>query len=157
MAITVFLTISILLALFFFTTKRRLHLFEGIVLWAFFLNIHNNFIGFAGVDFHLIRISQRLPNFIAYCAIRNVIFPVFIMLFLEAVASLRRTWAKLACLVVAVHLLMGIVLLAERFNVLQHSPRWTVGWSYLSWTAALLLMYGLHQWIRRVLGKDVIV
>ena len=155
MAITVFTSIAIILLLSFSVTRRRLHLFEGIIVWAFLLHIHNNLIGIAGMDFGLILLSTRPDLYAAYCMIRTFIVPIMIFLFLEMNVTVSGIWRRLLGWGVFIHLFLLIQYIAERLDIVRHGEKWNVGWSYVMWGGIMLLTYAFHKWIRQLARKEV--
>lgn len=157
MAIVIFLSISILFVVSVSATRRSIHLFEGIILWCFLLHIHNNFVGIVGIDYRLFTISNKPGNFFSYDIIRTVIVPLSIILFLELNSSIYGTWKKLLCWFGIIHLLIGVEYFAEMLGVLSYSEKWSLGWSYVSWTATVLLAFWFHKLIRYIARKEVII
>lgn len=157
MAIVIFLSISILFVVSALVTRRSIHLFEGIILWCFLLHIHNNFVGIVGIDYQLFTISEKTENFLSYDLIRTVIVPLSIILFLELNSSMHELWKKLLCWFMIIHLFIGIEYFSAMLGVLSHSKKWNVGWSYISWTATVLLAFWFHKLIRYIARKEVII
>lgn len=157
MAIVLFLSIAIICVLSFSVTKRKIHLFEGIIIWAFFLQIHNNFVGIVGIDFQLFKLSQKLDNFLAYCSIRSIIIPILIFLFIEFNSTFNETWKKLLCWIAVIQLIIVFEYMADLMGVIHYSKKWNIGWSYIYWTSTILLTFLVHKIIRYYLRKDVII
>ncbi|CAG7627174.1 hypothetical protein PAECIP111802_01326 [Paenibacillus allorhizosphaerae] len=96
-AIVVFWSLSILLIVAFSFTRRRLHLFEGIVQWCFLLCLQNNFIWLMCLNLKLVELSQNLLNYWAFDSIRSVIAPLAMIYFLELNDGLNSVWTKAIC------------------------------------------------------------
>jgi hypothetical protein len=157
MAIVVFGSISVLFLLTFSITKRRLHLFEGMCIWCFILHLQNIFLGVAGIDFGLLKLSRKLVNFFPYDSIRGVIVPLLILFFLEQSSSESGLWRKTVCWVSVILLLVGIDYLAERLDVLSHSEKWKLWWSFAYYTALVTLAFMVQRLIRHIARREVIL
>ncbi|MDF2962517.1 MAG: hypothetical protein K0S39_4252 [Paenibacillus sp.] len=155
MAIIIFGSLAILLATSFAVTKRKIHLFEGIVLWCFLLSIQNNFVWLFSLNFKLVELSRDITNYLAYDSIRSVIVPLLTILFLELNLYVNEVWKKTLSWAGIIMLLVGIEYMAELLDILVHSEEWKLWWSFANWTSNVGLSFAVHKSIRYVARKDV--
>ncbi|MDF2958722.1 MAG: hypothetical protein K0S39_457 [Paenibacillus sp.] len=157
MAIVVFWSISVLFILSFSVTRRRIHLFTGMILWCLIIHAQNIFLGMVGINFKLMKLSDHLANFLAFDSIRSVIIPISIIIFLEQTSSKSGVWKKTACWVGVIFLLVGVEYLAEGLDVLTHSEKWKLWWSFAFYTALVSLAFIVHKLISHIAQREVII
>lgn len=156
MAAVVLLSIAFLVLLTFSVTKRKIRLFEGIIVWCTLQIIQNNSIWIFGLNMKLMELPTNLRDYVAYDSIRSIIVPIVIMLFLETV-SISALRKKIVSWLVVVALLVGIQYFAQWMKVLALSDRWKLWMSFADWTHVLVLAYVIFLWIRRIERKEGIV
>jgi hypothetical protein len=156
-AIVVFFSISILFILSFSVTRRRTHLFEGIIMWCFLVNLQGIYIGVLSNDFKLFVISNKIGNFMAYCVCRNVIVSLSMILFLELNSLVHKIWKKSLYLLGYILFLVGLEYFAELLEIIHHSEKWKLWWSFAHWTIVILLSFVVHKVVRHIVQKEVAV
>ncbi|MDQ0113730.1 hypothetical protein [Paenibacillus harenae] len=157
MALVVFCSISVLLLLSYSVTKRRLHLFERIVIWVFVLLLQNNFIWMMGLNYKLVELSHHWLQFLVYDSIRSIIVPICMMLYLELHEYLDRKRTKGLIGVLFIMGFVGIEYLAEWLGVLSHSGNWSVWYSVANWVFNVLLTLLVFKRIRFMARKEVTI
>lgn len=155
MAIVVFSSIAILFSVSFVVTRRRIHLFEGIVIWCVLQQIQNNYSGILSEDYELIVVSTKVAEFLAYDIMRCVIVPLSIFLFLEKTMTEHGVWRKIWNWIVIIIVLVGIEHFAEALGILAYSNKWTLGWVFAYWTTVVALSYAAFKIFRMIAKKEV--
>jgi len=155
MTFTFFWSVALFMILSFAVTKRKLHFFEVLLLWVFVLAVLNNVIWLVGLNAKLILYSQNMGDFLALDALRSVIIPVFIILFLEIILVEEKKSRQLFYWAGTIIMLVGIEYMADFVGVINHIATWKWWWSFAWWTAFVLLSYAVHRLIRRIAIKDV--
>ena len=155
MAVVVFWSISILIALAFSVTRRKIHLFEGIVIWCILVQIQNNFMGMFSINFHLMELSMDKWTFLAYDSIRSIIIPLAMIFFLEQCTSASSVERKAVWWVSAILCFTGLEYCAELLGVLTHSKKWRLWWSISFYTALVSITYGAFKLLRHIARREV--
>jgi hypothetical protein len=155
LALLVFCSISVLLILTFSVTKRRLHLFEGIIVWVCTELLQNNFHWLIGLNYRLVELSLNWIDYLVYDTNRSIIVPICMMLFLELHESLDRKWKKLLNGAMFAALFVGLEYLDDVLGILSHSRNWRVWYSFANWTFNLLVLWLVFRGIRSIARKDV--
>ncbi|MGF7036384.1 hypothetical protein J2T17_007447 [Paenibacillus mucilaginosus] len=155
MAILIFCSLSVLLILTFSVTKRRLHVFEGIIVWVLTVLLQNNFFWLIGLNYKLVELSHHWIDYLVYDTIRSIIVPLGMMLFLELHVSLDRRWKKLLNGAMFAALFVGLEYLGEVLGLLSHSLHWRLWYSFANWALNLVVLGLAFKWIRSISRKEV--
>ncbi|MCZ8520884.1 MULTISPECIES: hypothetical protein [Paenibacillus] len=155
MAILIFCSISVLLILTLSVTKRRLHVFEGIIVWVFTVLLQNNFHWLFGLNYKLVELSHDWIDYLVYDTNRSIIVPIGMMLFLELHTSLDRKWKKLLNGAMFVALFVGLEYLGDVLGILSHSRNWRVWFSFANWALNLAVLWLAFKGIRSIARKEV--
>ncbi|MFD2446904.1 CBO0543 family protein [Bacillus sp. CGMCC 1.16607] len=157
MALIIFGSISILFLISFSVTKRKIHLFECIILWGFILSLQNNYIWLTGINLKLLTLPTNLQNHWAYISVRSVIVPIVIMLFLEQTPTFEETWKKILYWLGTISILVGIEYLTDLFKIIHFSEKWKFGYSFANWSSVVLFSFLIHKLIRHFARKDGLI
>lgn len=156
MALTVFGSISVLLLLSIVVARRKIHLFEGIILWSFIVSLQNCLIWMMSLNYKLFELSHNLANFWAFDCIRSVIAPVSIMIFIQQLTLVTNTWRKMLYGIKLILILVGSEYAAELLHVIHYSEQWKMWWSFAIWTSIVLFSCVIHKYVSSVARKDLI-
>lgn len=153
MAISIFLSITIILLISFVAIKNNLHLFEMIFIWMVMIIIHHNFFTVVAVNMKMYDFAEHPAHYWTLVFNRVFLLPLLIIWYFDRTLPLPAL-KKWMWLPVIVAILIGVEYLAEVLKVFEHT-RWKRWWSIIEWLAILLAVYLPWIWFRKLLGREM--
>jgi hypothetical protein len=155
MILSIFLSATLILLIFYAVAPKRLHLFEILFCWMVFLFLHGTVMAHAMLNYKTIQLNPNIYLVWTFFFNRFLLMPLLIVWLMDLYSSIRSFIIKSILTVVFISFLVGIEFSSDRLQIIRHVENWRVWWSIIIWVSLILSVYILMRWFRNILKKEV--
>jgi hypothetical protein len=148
----IYLVINISVLLLFIKLKKHLHILETLVYWMLSSYLFQNFSALCYMNFKTLIIPEQLSYEFAHFLNRILLFPAFMVLFLNYFLIQKTYKRKLLIIIFFILILGGLEWLGHTTGVLIH-VHWKIWWSFTFWLLSLLILVGFMKFFRKILYR----
>jgi hypothetical protein len=153
-ALSVYLSISIMALISFCTTSKKLHLYQILFLWMGIVFFDDLYFSMTSLNLEIVKPSYTVTNTV----IRNlglyVLTPIIVIWGFDFAARCKTKAHKGIWLLFTIGIMLGLEYSLAETKVLLYPDYWKAWWSLSEMVALLLLSYALLILSAFILRKD---
>ncbi len=150
----IYLVINMFVLFLFIKLKKHLHILETFVYWMLSSYLFQNFSALCYMNFKTLIIPEQLSYEFSHFLNRILLFPAFMVLFLNYFLIQKAYKRKLLLIIFFILILGGLEWLGHKTGVLIHI-HWKIWWSSTFWLLSLLILIGFMNFFRKILYRGV--
>ena len=150
----IYLVINMFVLFLFIKLKKHLHILETFVYWMLSSYLFQNFSALCYMNFKTLIIPEQLSYEFSHFLNRILLFPAFMVLFLNYFLIQKAYKRKLLLIIFFILILGGLEWLGHLTGVLIHI-HWKIWWSSTFWLLSLLILIGFMNFFRKILYRGV--
>lgn len=154
MLLPLFTAISWLLIWIFVSIQNKLHILQNIYIFilTFLIEIHVYWIAIE--ELNKIHVPHQTDKYLCYLLYRNIIFPLIIAIFINALTARKSLWGRILTTVCTISALTFIEILCVSLNIFIYR-NWNFYYSVINILAMHILAYCLLSIYRKIFSIGV--
>jgi hypothetical protein len=153
MIFLIYLVINMSVVFLFIKLKKHLHILEVLVYWMLSSYLFQNFSALCYMNFKILVIPEQLSYEFAHFLNRILLFPAFMVLFLNYFLILKTYKSRFLLIIFFILILGGLEWLAHTTGVLIH-VHWRIWWSFAFWLVSILTLISFMKFFRKILYRE---